>query len=335
MDNDCQSKPRGGTSKGGPITLDTEPSEQWQRLQEAGISDFERDRRAILAMAGGYRTSFEFVETIGYETDYQLARPYHSWGTEYVYVVEDRGDFISLQHIMVMVIEQDDGTLSEPMVMKHWRQDWHYEDQNILEYAGDKVWQNRPFKKGDIKGTWSQSVYQVDDSPRYASTGKWTHNGSYSAWTSAMTRRPLPRREHSVRSDYQIMDGINRHIILPTGWIQEEENFKKITDKNGVRYLAKELGNNRYQRITDFDWSAGDEYWDQTRDYWAEVRRQWKVLAEKNSQFSIVKPDAQPPLFMTLFGLAEAFKKGSIDDLENAVADGISDYIETNTSQSR
>ncbi|MDG2376118.1 MAG: hypothetical protein P8M18_07180, partial [Woeseiaceae bacterium] len=58
-------EPRGGSTEGQSVTLDRPESNSWQRLHKKGISDIERDRRAILAMAGGYRTSFEFIETIG------------------------------------------------------------------------------------------------------------------------------------------------------------------------------------------------------------------------------------------------------------------------------
>ena len=40
--------PRGGTTKGPAVTLDRSESPAWQRLQEKGLSDFERDRRAFL-----------------------------------------------------------------------------------------------------------------------------------------------------------------------------------------------------------------------------------------------------------------------------------------------
>jgi hypothetical protein len=182
MADPCLPKPRGGTSKGASVTLTTEPSAQWHALQEPGLSPFERDRRAILAMAGGFRASFEFLETIGFAADYTPARPYQSWGTEYVYVVDDRGDFISLQHIMVMFFQSDDGRMEGPMVMKHWRQDWQYQDQEILEYVGDNTWRHRRLDKRTVQGSWSQCVFQVDDTPRYAAYGTWQHNSSFSAW---------------------------------------------------------------------------------------------------------------------------------------------------------
>src|SRR5690606_7480627 len=185
--------PRGGTTRGAPLQLATEPSAAWRALQEPGIDKFERDRRAILAMAGGYRTSFDFIETVGFTAGFEPARPYQSWGTEYVYVVEDTGETISLQHIMVMFVADDAGNVHGPIVQKHWRQDWRYEDRDLHVYDGHGSWERRVLSPEEAKGRWTQAVFQVDDSPRYEAVGEWRHEGSYSAWTSETTWRPLPR----------------------------------------------------------------------------------------------------------------------------------------------
>ncbi|MGH8727714.1 MAG: DUF6607 family protein, partial [Burkholderiales bacterium] len=137
---DSAMAPRGGTTKGPPVTLVTEPTEAFKRLQDDDISKFERDRRAILAMAGGYRTSFDFLEVAGFTKDFKPARPYQSWATEKVYVLEDGSDFISLQHLLVMSIVDKDGKVQGPFVTKHWRQDWQYEPDYQFVYRGNNTW---------------------------------------------------------------------------------------------------------------------------------------------------------------------------------------------------
>ena len=209
--------PRGGTTKGPAVTLDKSASPAWQRLQEKGLKDFERDRRAILAMAGTYRVTFDFLEVTPFGADDDKPKaPYQSWGTEKVYVDSDQGEFISLVHILEMRIVQPDGKVSEPMVTKHWRQDWTYEPTHIVEYQGRDRWVRRKLDASEAKGAWLQSVYQVDESPRYASVGRWEHTKSFSSWIGGDTWRPLPRREWSVRDDYQALIGTNRHTVLPT-----------------------------------------------------------------------------------------------------------------------
>lgn len=303
--------PRGGTTEGPEVTLAEGPSEGWQRLAEPGLTELERDRRAILAMAGSYRTTFDFLETIGFTDDYQPPPPYQSWATEYVFPVENRPHFISLQHILVMHFRQPDGALSEPMVVKHWRQDWHYQDRTIHRYAGHGLWQRHELPAEQAQGAWTQAVFQVDDSPRYQAVGRWTHHPSHSTWTSDETWRPLPRRESSVRSDYHALIGVNRVTITPHGWIHEEDNLKGVLDPAGrpdpeLPYLAREAGLNRYRHIVDYDFSAGKAYWQRTGPFWAEVRAAWdRVLTERESFRLRPQVDGEP-LFQVMFALADA-----------------------------
>ena len=91
--------PRGGTTTGAAVTLDTELSSSWKLLQDPNLSKFEKDRLAILAMQGNYRVYFDFMETMGFVKDYQPKQPYQSWATEFVEVVDEEKNFISLQII--------------------------------------------------------------------------------------------------------------------------------------------------------------------------------------------------------------------------------------------
>ena len=318
IDGDSMS-PRGGFTKGPPVTLDTKPGEAWLGLQEPGLSDFERDRRAILAMAGPYRASFDFLETVGFVPDYEPQRPYQSWGTEYVYVIDDRGDFISLQHIIVMFFTSDDGEVSGPAVMKHWRQDWQYEDQDLHVYVGMNTWERRKVTRKAVKGAWSQAVFQVDDSPRYESIGRWEHRDGLSSWKSDDTWRPLPRREFSVRDDYHVLAGTNRHTITPAGWVHEQDNLKVVLDEVGkpaedTPYLARETGFNRYERIVDHDFAAGDDYWNRTGPFWAQVREAWQSTFEERERFTLKADYEGQRLFAAMFEYAENVDQDSYDE---------------------
>ena len=276
-------KPRGGTSKGAPVVYESSPNRAYLSISEPGISKYEQDRRAILAMVGTFKVSFDFVETVALRPGYELDRPYQSWATEIVEVIEDSGDFISLQHILVMYFINDGGETEGPVIVKHWRQDWRYEDTEMLEFRGNNTWENVPVTAGESSGKWTQAVFQVDDSPRYESIGEWVHDGNYSSWTSAVTWRPLPRREFSVRDDYGVLEAMNRHIVTPTGWVHEQDNIKLVIDENGKPvsqdpYIAKEAGFNRYDRITGDEYDPGFEYWEKTGEFWGDVRGVWSEV---------------------------------------------------------
>ena len=109
-------QPRGGSTKGGEVTLMEGVKESWKKLQEPGLDTQERDRRAILAMQGSYRVSFDFLETVGFSEGYKPPRPYFSWGTERVIVLQDRPDFVSLQHVLVMYFKDKEGKETGPHV---------------------------------------------------------------------------------------------------------------------------------------------------------------------------------------------------------------------------
>lgn len=314
LDGDTMA-PRGGTTRGTPITLDEAPSPEWLALQAPGLSPFERDRRAILAMAGEFRASFDFIEVAGFTPDFTPSHPYQTWGTEKVVVLEDRGSFISLQHMLVMKIEDKDGKVLGPFVTKHWRQDWQYEPRHVFRYRGMNTWVREPVPLAESTGAWSQSVYQVDDSPRYADVARWQHEGNYSSWQGPEGWRPLPRREFSVRSDYQVLSGTNRHTIVPTGWVHEQQNNKLAlvapgTPRAAAPIVAREFGYNRYERIKDFDFTPADRTLAATSPLWAAVRARWSELLAGDTPVVLRAAPDQGQLFKPLFELAAKIEKG-------------------------
>ncbi|MEE2566206.1 DUF6607 family protein [Hyphobacterium marinum] len=244
-------------------------------------AEFQRDREAILAMTGEYDVVFDFREMFALQEGYELADPKVSGAYEVVRVIEDRGDFISLQHFLLV------GDEDEPMVIKHWRQDWQYEPARVMDFLGNDDWAMRDVAAADAAGAWSQSVYQVDDSPRYGAVGRWVHDNGISTWEPPVSRRPLPRRDDTTRSDYQAIAAVNRHVITPWGWVHEQDNTKIIIDGNGERPLVREVGVNTYARTDLAHDSAADEYWAATADYWTQVRSWWDMLEATADEFHV------------------------------------------------
>lgn len=229
---------------------------------------FQKDRQAILAMAGEFEVKFKFDETVSLREGYELKHD-TAGGYETVLVAEDSGKKIVLQHILV----SKDGE----HVVKHWRQDWTYEDRDLLEYAGGRTWKARQLGSKESRGTWTQAVFEVNDGPRYESVGRWVHDGAYASWQSAETWRPLPRREYTQRKDYDVLLAVNRHAITPWGWVHEQDNTKwDRANSDGHPFIARELGVNEYRRIENFDFAPARAYLDRTRGYWAAVRTQWQ-----------------------------------------------------------
>jgi hypothetical protein len=309
--------PRGGTTKGPALAIEKDPSADWTRLQEPGLRPFERDRRAILAMAGSYRVTFDFLEIASFIGDGIRPRPYQSWGTEKIFVDEDAGRTIRLVHVLEMRIVGPDGKVGEPMVTKHWRQDWHYEPAYVVEHQGKDTWRRTAVTPEAARGAWSQTVYQVDESPRYASVGRWEHNPSFSAWMGGDTARPLPRREWSVRKDYDFLLGTNRHTIVSNGWLQEENNLKATGSPGAARagsppFVGREYGVARYERIAPSQFTASDAYYQSTRVFWNEVVAAWERTWRQQETVTMRAASDQSGDFARLFELAEQYAGGKL-----------------------
>jgi hypothetical protein len=309
-------KPRGGSTRGASVTL--APGRALSLPEIAAAKDaFARDRAAILSLAGDYKVSFHFMESLSFAADYTPQRPYHSWATEHVRVIADTGRFISLQHTLVMFFKNADGTASEPMLTKHWRQDWAYEPAELYTFRGDSVWARRRITPTEAAGAWSQSVYQVDDSPRYAALGRWEHAGNLTVWTGERAFRPLPRREHTVRQDYHVMEGAHRIVVTPTGWFHEQNNWKRVAADSAAaspRYVAAEVGLDRYERITAPSLAAADAYWQKTGPYWASVRQAWADTFARHDRLLIRSELNGKKLYEDHFEYAEKLENGAAYD---------------------
>lgn len=266
-------------------------------------ADFERDRQAILAMAGDYKVTFDFRETVALADGYELKPPKLSGGYEIVRVIEDRGDFISLQHILVV----GEG---ERIPIKHWRQDWTYEPKDVLTFAGGAAWRTEPVDAEARAGAWSQEVYQVDDAPRYGAVGRWRHLNGVSEWTPPSELRPLPRRDATTRDDYHAIDAVNRHVITPWGWVHEQDNTKLHLAGAAPVALAREVGVNTYRRDDGFATEAGERYWAATAAFWSAVRAEWARLEAAHASFGLTIQGEPEALYQPILALAEAVAEG-------------------------
>ena len=159
----------------------------------------KQDQEAIKKMCGCFEITFNFTETFNYSVDenYKPSKTYVTKGLEWGELVTDEKNKISIQHLLVV------GPPNKQMVVKHWRQDWLYKNTDLYSYNGENVWTFEKKSKSDVKKQWTQKVYQVDDSPRYEGSGTWVHVDGKSYWENTSSA-PLPRREYTKRSDYNI-----------------------------------------------------------------------------------------------------------------------------------
>jgi len=238
----------------------------------------EQDIKAIKDMCGCYEVTFNFAETFEYVDDstYIPSKVKHDKGLEWVQLLEDSKDKISMQHLLIV------GNPAEPHIVKHWRQDWEYENTNLYEYDHNNKWSFVTLPKDQVKGQWTQRVFQVDDSPRYEGSASWVHVDGKSYWEDE-TSAPLPRREYTQRSDYNVTTRRNRHEITNYGWLHEQDNDKVVRadDKEDV-IIAQEKGYNTYVKVDDSRCKAAQDYWKENQEKWAIVRTKWDEVFARN-----------------------------------------------------
>lgn len=266
---------------------------------------YEADRADILAMAGDYKVRFDMQESTRWRSDYTPIDAKISGGHESVRVIEDTGTKIVLQHLLVVDMDGKD------YVIKHWRQDWQYEPAKVLSYTGPDSWAFEEVPEKMRKGRWSQTVWQVDDSPRYGSWGQFEMQGGVRRWRSGWTWRPLARRDAVRNPVYDRYLSINRHQPSPDGWIHWQDNTKMGAIGGKLEPVVQEYVLNTYTRFSDYNTKAADDYWTATKGYWAAIRAEWDKVAEAKGGIHI-KEEAETGTVISarLLELADEVKDG-------------------------
>lgn len=242
---------------------------------------FEADRAEILAMAGNFKVRFDMQEATPWMPGYTPLERKISGGHEVVRVIEDTGRRIVLQHILVSEHE------GKPHITKHWRQDWEYEPAKVLAYSDRNAWTWEDVPEKMRRGRWSQTVWQVDDSPRYAGWGQFEKQGGLSRWRSNWTWRPLARRDAVRNPVYDRYYAINRHQTTPDGWVHWQDNIKMGLADGTLKPVVQEYVLNTYTKFDGYNVKAADDYWAATKGYWAAVRSTWDDIAATKGGIAI------------------------------------------------
>lgn len=255
------------------------------------------DREAIKGMCGCFEVTFNFAETFNYSQDslYKPSKTKVDKALEWAQLVTSEDDKVVIQHILQV------GNPAEPHIVKHWRQDWLFENTDLYFYNGDNNWTYNK-KDGDaVVGQWTQKVFQVDDSPRYEGSATWVHVDGKSYWENTTTA-PLPRREYTTRADYNITLRGNRHEITPEGWVHDQDNAKvmrKVGEDDFI--LAKEKGYNTYVKVPDERCQGAADWWVENYDKWAKVRAKWAEVYGRNTDLTLKEKVDNKVMYKHLF----------------------------------
>lgn len=248
-----------------------------QSAMKENLTKLDLDRQAIKSMCGCYQVGFNFAETFNYSKDslYKPSKVKQEKALEWVHLVEDNEDKIVMQHLLVV------GPKQNQKIIKHWRQDWLFENQDGYTYDADNRWHYVSYTAEEIRGKWTQRVAQVDDSPRYEGVATWVHIDGKSSWESNADA-PLPRREHTTRNDYNVLVRTNHVLVYHDLWIHDQDN-KKVIRRNGQTdvLLAQEKGHNVYKKVEDSKCLSAQNWWAKNHEHWDSVRGQWNETIAK------------------------------------------------------
>lgn len=270
----------------------------------------KKDQEAIKGMCGCYEVKFNFAETFAADERYEFYDNYTSGGLEWVQLVEDEKNKISMQHLLIV---------GKNAIVKHWRQDWLYENTDLYVYDKDNTWSYTKLSPKEVNGQWTQKVYQVDDGLRYEGSATWIHADGRSYW-EATSDSPLPRREYTKRKDYNVMTRTNRHELTGFGWVHEQDNDKVLRFESGDQLIAQEKGYNTYTKVADEKCVAAQEWWKKNEQYWADVRLVWdEIFASKKDLTFKGKVDDQV-LFQKMFALGNEVTEDESYDSETVKA---------------
>ena len=271
----------------------------------------QKDINAIKSMCGCFEVNFKFAETFSYSKDstYIPSKNYSTGALEWAQLVNNDKNNIIIQHILIAGDEEN------PYVIKHWRQDWIYENSDFYFYDHDNKWNYVNKDRSEVKGQWSQKVYQVDDSPRYEGTASWVHVDGRSFWSNS-TDAPLPRREITKRQDYNVTLRRNHHEIFDWGWQHGQDN-DKIIRKSGEKdfVLAQEKGINNYRRVDNGRCIAAQVFWKKNKDKWHLVRSKWNIIFNKKDDIRLRNKVDGKRLFQYLFPLEVNSSKKQISEI--------------------
>lgn len=223
-------------------------------------------KQVIDKLCGCFQVDFKYAETFSPDPAYKYHDREETGGTaELALPIGINDKKIVIQHLLIV---------GANTVVKHWREEWSYENPVIWKYNGDRTWVKETLSADQVKGKWTQTVWEVADEPRYQGFSQFVNLDGKIIWQNT-TDAPLPRREYSVRNDYNILKRTNRLNITDSGYLHEQDNQKIIRNNGTDRLLVEEKGHNSYKRIDAKECTTAKEYWEKNAGYWGKVRTIW------------------------------------------------------------
>ncbi len=278
------------------------------------------NRQQIDKLCGCFEVDFKYAETFSPDPNYKFHDREEIGATaELALPLEVSDKKVVIQHLLVV---------SPTTIVKHWREEWVYEATEIWKYIGERTWVKEPIPAEEVKGKWVQTVWEVADEPRYQGFSSFAEFNGQISWQNT-TDAPLPRREYSVRSDYNILRRTNRITFTDTGYLHEQDNRKIIRKDGKDLLLAEEKGWNTYKKIEEKECQAARDYWEKNKAYWSVVRTVWSEILKDRNKISLREKLEGKMLHEYLIALGkESIEKGyKPEEVKGRIAKKIGEFL--------
>jgi len=228
-------------------------------------------------LCGCYSVNFQYAETFSPDEKYKFHEREDMNAVELALPIENTDNKVVIQHLLV---------ISDSMIIKHWREEWTYENPILYQFLGNKQWKKKELAQADIRNHWTQTIWEVNDEPRYQGISKWIGNDNHIYWEST-TDAPLPRREYTTRNDYNILKRRNRITLTEDGYVHEQDNQKILRENGKDQLIVLEKGYNTYHKTEDGECKNARIWWEKNSAFWAVVKNEWEAYIAKNDVVTV------------------------------------------------
>lgn len=273
-------------------------------------AQLQTGKKNIEKLCGCFDVEFKYAETFSPDNNYKFHERENLHGTEFVLPIETSDKKIVLQHLLV---------INDSTIIKHWREDWVFEQPTLLQYEGDKQWSKISLTSQETANKWAQTVWETDDAPRYQGLSQWVNTDGKMFWQSTVNA-PLPRREYTTRNDYNILKRGNRIVLSDSGWVHDQDN-QKVSHIAGSsdKLIAEEKGVNNYHRINAKYCEKAKVWWDANSSFWSLVRAEWDTYIQTHNSVVLQRTVDNKTLTMHFTALEKEWSAKSITREELSV----------------
>lgn len=283
---------------------------------------FEREKAAIMKMAGCYHVDYNFTEVESLQPDYKIDDRVYDVNKdktvkEWIFPIQVSATHIRLQHILFGTDAQ--GKVIDNYYMRHQAEDWEYQPDYFYAFTSPSHWVPSPLEANS--GKWVRKITNLDDGPRYQCAAAWNVSGEYPEW-KCDNYAPIPGREYRdmKRKDYQALKRSTRIIQYGSNWLERQNNIKTVHTADTQKEIARESGKTWYIPAPISECTDAKAWADERVAFWEVSRKVWaKVLNGKDNFVETMPEGEKTPRFMKIWEVEGKYFKTIANDQKTAI----------------